>query len=402
MNFLHPASRDAEFELPDPPAPYMLEAVSTFFRQHLICSEDQLTILVLWAVYTWGYGCFSTATYLDIRSPEPQCGKTRCLELLSAFCCDPMFTTGSAAPTLMEQLISMERALEANPNVNGLHAVLLLDDSEHTFSAGERQPLVALLNSGITENAKYLCRLQQKKTFTAFFYPKAFAGNHRLPHSLAQRCIPIVLQRKKLSQSVKRLSLQRAYPQTRPLAQWIERWVAQNMRPLQIAALNPPAGIPAHWSARQQDAAEPLLHVADAIGGLWPEKARAAFRAIFGASHFSDPVQLLQDVREIFAAKNNPEHITTADLLSALTALDHRSWGAWTGKSGKLLARHLARFGIFARKIRTGPDKDLRAYLLSDFHDVWDRYLYVAEAERDYSQKLSGSVEVSGSNLSQC
>jgi hypothetical protein len=72
----------------------VLDQVASFLRKYLVCDDHQLTILALWVASTRFNQTFSTAAYLDIRSPEPCSGKTTCLNLLDCLCYTRTFLTG--------------------------------------------------------------------------------------------------------------------------------------------------------------------------------------------------------------------------------------------------------------------------------------------------------------------
>src|SRR5215510_9731629 len=69
----------------------MLNSLVGFLRNYLVAEEYQLNILALWIVHTRCFNLFSTTAYLDIRSPEAECGKSRCLELLRLLCDEPWY-----------------------------------------------------------------------------------------------------------------------------------------------------------------------------------------------------------------------------------------------------------------------------------------------------------------------
>ena len=76
-----------------------------------------------------------------------------------------------------------------------------------------------------------------------------------------------------------------------------------------IADANPT--IPENLNDREQDNWEPLLAIADAVGGHWPETAR---RAAVELSQNEDDqssiaIQLLSDIRQIFSEKDIDEHL---------------------------------------------------------------------------------------------
>src|SRR5215470_12649797 len=130
------------------PAPEMLDAIAALLRQYLVCTDHQINILALWIVHTWCFDAFASTPYLDIRSPEPQCGKTLCLQLLHALSSGAWLTSGPAPPILMKQLVATAQQLAKDTKKQRANGVLLLDDRDQTFEARDRQPLVALLNTG--------------------------------------------------------------------------------------------------------------------------------------------------------------------------------------------------------------------------------------------------------------
>src|SRR5438552_19050161 len=90
---------------------------------------------------------------------------------------------------------------------------------------------------------------------------------------------------------------------------------------------------------------EPLLHIADLIGGEWPQRARQALVNVFALAAFEDfysSRQILSDLRDAFAAKGNPGWISTADLVAFLHTLDDRAWDEWN-KGKPMKPKDLAR-----------------------------------------------------------
>src|SRR5947199_2236968 len=89
-------------------------------------------------------------------------------------------------------------------------------------------------------------------------------------------------------------------------------------------------------SPRQCDCAEPLVSVALALGGPWPEKAAAALAAVFSVLQpelASDAIQLLSDVRDAFIHHNHPEQLPTRELLAWLCDREDRPWSRWSKQS---------------------------------------------------------------------
>jgi hypothetical protein len=143
--------------------------------------------------------------------------------------------------------------------------------------------------------------------------------------------------------------------------------------------------IPGELSDRQADISEPLLAIADAAGGDWPQRAREALVELCQSDvqEESVNVKLLSDIRSVFEATGT-DRMPTKDLLEQL--IEQESDGPWAiwwendirhdnvkGPAAKL-SRMLKRFGIKARVIRLSDGSTPRGYLKVDFTDAWDRY----------------------------
>ena len=358
------------------PCVQALDDIAAFIRRHLVCDEHQLTLLTLWSACTQCHHLFSTAPYLWIHSPQPQSGKSLCLNLLCDLLNAEAPFTGVPGVSLLDRLLQ-GRALD---ELDELHArtksaaapcIVFIDDCQHSFGPSERQPVVCLLASGSAATGFFPWGDQDYSVFG----PKALAGNSVLPRSLAARCIPIRLCRPKASEKFARYRLDDAAATLDALRSRLRRWLQQASPALVQAAKNLPPDLPAALAPGQSKCAEPLVHIADAAGGTWPAKVRAALVAVFNLADANPELQILFDLRVIFGEKNNPEYLATADLLSELHKLDSRPWNAWTSKSGRRLAAHLRPFGIVSQRVKLDQEQDFMAYLRKDFEDSWERYL---------------------------
>lgn len=344
-----------------------------FLRQYLVCDEHQLTVLALWTVHTWCFELFSTAAYLNVRSPEPQSGKTICLDLLDLLCRSPWLAPGADSRTVVQQLLRWEsHATPAETSEAPLLRTLLLDDCQHTLSLSERQPLVAMLNSGVRASSRYVRGGRRY----CLFGPKAFAANSVLPHSLAARCIPVVLMRKPPSALVNRFVPATARAQAQDLLSWLTHWQKDNASALarQAARLSVIDCAVSAPTPHAQECAEPLFCIADVMGGHWPERARAALASVFHCAETSLSVQLLSDIRLWFYVRGNPQYLSSSDLLASLATLDHRPWSAWPVNSGRRLAALLHPFGIFSRNLHS-CGRVFKGYMFKNLQGAFDRYL---------------------------
>ncbi|HEY6351135.1 MAG TPA: DUF3631 domain-containing protein [Candidatus Angelobacter sp.] len=356
---------------PPPESVEMLDSIIKFLRRHLICDDYQYTILALWIAHTWCARHFPATPYLHIRSAASESAKTLCLDLLAALCNSPWTATGAHPRSIMDNLLTSDRrVLPGQPLDSPPPQTILLDDCHHTFTRSERQPLLALLNSGARARINYL----DGRTRYSVFGPKAFAGNAPLPRSLASRCIPVVLFRKKPSDVIAGFNPDAAASSAR-LARSLASWAAANSGALAKVAHQTPARLPEGITARQQDCAEPLLHIADRIGGNWPERARAALIATLKMTDASVSLELLADIRAIFYINEDPSYLSSRDLMTALMSLDQRPWSAWSSRSGRRIGNLLHPFGITSRPLHKGSGPSFKGFLRETFLDSWTRYL---------------------------
>jgi hypothetical protein len=137
--------------------------------------------------------------------------------------------------------------------------------------------------------------------------------------------------------------------------------------------------LPEELSDRQADVSEPLLAIADAAGGEWPERARRALIELCAQAQAADDsigVRLLADIREIFKERAI-DRIASAELVKSLADIETSPWSEWTHDkplTPSRLARLLKPFEITPAVLRVG-DNTPRGYLIGQFLDTFERYL---------------------------
>ncbi len=128
---------------------------------------------------------------------------------------------------------------------------------------------------------------------------------------------------------------------------------------------------------RPADVWEPLLAVADAAGGDWPQRARAACLELIGnassTSSASLGVRLLGDLRAVFG---DVDRRHTDDLVARLVDLEESPWADLRGKplDARGLSRRLSTYGVHPTQVKV-DGVNRRGYRREDLHDPWSRYL---------------------------
>jgi hypothetical protein len=274
---------------------------------------------------------------------------------------------------------------------------LLLDDCDATFGKSRMNiKLQGLFTARFQQDARFTVRVKDDDEYIfdekPVFFPAAFAGNGRLHPCLAERSILIALEPKACAKvsaegepgsPCQPFRFFAAQKQSRTLLETLREWGAGHHEALEAISPYKEDQFPPELSWRQRDCAEPLLHIADFIGGDWPQRARQALVNAFALAAFEDfysSRQILANIRDLFAAKDNPEWIPTTDLLKFLHTLDDRNWHEWNkGKPmvPKQLAGLIEPFGIRPQSHRTGPDNEtvIRGYRFEDLEPIWNHHL---------------------------
>jgi hypothetical protein len=134
--------------------------------------------------------------------------------------------------------------------------------------------------------------------------------------------------------------------------------------------------LPSGIEDRNADVWEPLIAIADELGGAWPNTAREAAVALVAASKEREPslgVRLLTDLRTVFG---DSEHMPTSVILQALHDIEEAPWGNMKGQplNSRGLSQRLLQYGIKPKTIRVGTGTP-KGYARADLHEAWLRYL---------------------------
>ncbi len=160
------------------------------------------------------------------------------------------------------------------------------------------------------------------------FGPKAIAGIGKLPSTVADRAVPIRMRRRSPDEPVARFRQRTAAAEARQLAfDWSSVAVVADV------------AVPEELNDRAADSWEPLIAIADAVGGSWPARARLAAIALARRRRPGVVgIRLLGDIREVFGDDEPP---IDGRLLRRLCDLEEAPWGDWYGSP--LTARALAK-----------------------------------------------------------
>lgn len=353
----------------------VLDAVEAFHRRfNVFPSEAAYTAVVLWDAHTHLLDTFESTPRIAFLSPEPGSGKTRALEIIETLTPRPMLTTDVSPAALFRSVCDPD----ARPTV-------LFDEIDTTFGpkAAGNEDLRGLINSGHRRSGVVLRCVGDGNTQTVQPFPVyaalAMGGLGDLPDTIMSRSVIIRMRRRAPNEQVEPYRERIHKAEGHKLRERLATWAGTVREKLEGAWPELPEGI----SDRPADVWEPLLAVADAAGGHWPERARAACVQLVTAAKANDKgsvgIRLLADLQDIFGGA---ERMLSSELLSKLAELDDAPWADLDGKpiTARALAKMLGDYvnadndPIKPRNIKTGPKSSAKGYYAADLADAWLRY----------------------------
>ena len=199
--------------------------------------------------------------------------------------------------------------------VDAERPTLLLDESDAAFK-GEKEyaeALRGLLNTGHRRGGKSTVCVGQGaelsyKDFSTYC-AKAIAGIGKLPDTVADRSLPIRLERRAPDEQAERFRRRDVELEVEPLRAAlgaVRRRRGDRRRWRSRARTSRPSSTTAPRTPR-----EPLLAIADRAGGDWPDRARRALVELHGGREIDDEsagVRLLADIQTVFDGARPDRH----------------------------------------------------------------------------------------------
>lgn len=367
-----PALQGTSLDLRDPepwPEPVdgatLLDEIARVIGRFVVIPKRDADAAALWVLMTYCMAYVEAAVRLILTSPTRECGKTRLLTVLSTMVLRPLPASSITSAALF-------RVVEAR------RPTVLVDEADNA-RLNENDELRALLNSGHTRGAASVVRTvgdQHEPRAFSTWCAVALAAIGRLPDTVASRGIVLGLQRKPRGVRVERLRERQLRAELESVRRKALRWSADHGQ--QLADADP--HLPLSLDGRAADNWAVLAAIADAAGGVWPDKARQAALILSGEAEEQEGAagpMLLADLRDLFAERGN--RLASEDIVNALARMEGRPWPEWNGGKSittRGLARLLKPFGIEPDSVRFGDDTR-KGYLLDWFLDAFARYLPV-------------------------
>lgn len=344
----------------------LLDEVAAFTARFVAYpSPEAHTAHVLWIAHTHLMGLWESTPRIAFLSPEPGSGKSRALEVTEPLVPRPVHAVNTTPAYLFRKVSDPEGA-----------PTILYDEADTVFGpkAKDNEEVRGMLNAGHRRGAMAgRCVVRGKVVETEelpAYCAVALAGLNDLPDTIMTRAVVVRMRRRAPSEVVEPWRHRVNAPEGEVLRSRLAAWAAR-------CRIDSWPGMPAGVTDRDADVWEPLIAVAELVGGHWPQTARVAAVSLVTCSKGdrgkSLGVMLLRDLRVIFGTA---DRLPTEVIVEKLTAIEESPWGDLRGKplDARGLARRLHPYGISPQVMRDGATTR-RGYSAADLADAWSRYL---------------------------
>ncbi|MEU1492119.1 DUF3631 domain-containing protein [Streptomyces sp. NPDC005775] len=353
----------------------LLAEVEQFHRRfNVFPREAAYVAVVLWDAHAHLLDAFDSTPRLAFLSPEPGSGKSRALEVVETLVPRPMLAVNARAAALFRSV--------SDP---AGRPTILFDEIDTVFGpkAGDNEELRGFLNAGHRRSGvTYRC-VGDGGNQTVVEFPSytavAVAGLGYLPDTITTRSVIIRMRRRARNEKAEPFRARLHEAEGHALRERLAQWAEQVRDDIAGRWPQMPEGV----TDRPADVWEPLLSVADAAGGDWPDRARTACLELVNAARADDKgslgIRLLTDLRDHVMA--GTDRLPTVAILDRLCALDEAPWADMSGRplDSRGLAKMLGEYmtldntPVKARNIKTAGTV-LKGYYAADLHDAWERY----------------------------
>jgi hypothetical protein len=360
----------------------VLDELVMFLGRYVSTTPEALDACALYVAHTYVIAAFDTTPYVNIGSPEKECGKSQLGEMLGMVCRNPLEMV-SVTPATLYRLIG-----EIVPTMIVDELDQMLKKNPETVAA-----VFEIVNAGY-RRGKVVRRCEPPKQQIReypVFCPKVLIGidSGRLPDTTASRTIKITLQRVPVG-STQRYRYRRVREEAEPIKARFEAWAmsvdVDELARVELADAEFPHSM---TDGRLCDIWEPLFVVANLASPEW--KARS-FRAAATLScvracdlaQESHAVRMLAAVRDAFD-HDASDRLSTAELIRRMAADSEAPWAKWIEDDGdgaiqtrgapSHLANTLRRFGAKSHNLRIEGASPVKGWRRADLEDAFTRYL---------------------------
>jgi putative DNA primase/helicase len=294
------SGRAVVFEEPEPwPDPVdggeLLDEIANLLRQYLFMPDGAAEVMSLWIAHSYYINKWDRTGYLALVSSAKRCGKTTALRIIHSLVPRPI-TADNISPAALYRVIERDSP------------TLLIDEVDRIDRYSD---IWQIINSGhVRGGTSIRCAGDESEpraysTFGAKVLAYIRRDKTNVPDTVEDRTIPVILNRRPTTLQLPKLRSHQLDVETAPLRRKLVRWAQDNDNALPGKS----PIIPDALGDRAADCWEPLLAVAEVVGGKWPAVARE-LAVRFSADRAEDEVittdaLLLRDIRTLFDEGKN-------------------------------------------------------------------------------------------------
>ena len=325
----------------------LLAALVGQLGRFVVASDAALVAAALWIVHTHAFEAWWISPKFLVKSATKRCGKTRVFEVMERLVARRLLISLSTCSSVF-------RVIEAQGDAP---PTLLMDEADKLTRAND--DMRKLINAGQSKSTASVmlnvpCGDGWEPRQFSTWAPIALAGIGDQADTIQDRAVTVRMKRKTRARAVEKLRGNRDYG-FNELARKCVRWAVDHVEALKDAE----PVMPELLHDRAQDNWEPLIAIADAAGGEWPDRARKAALLLQQAAEEMDEdevgVQLLHDIDAVFELEGG-DRITTAVLLIRLHDMEERLWATYgrseTRLTGHQLGALLRQFDVRSRQMK--------------------------------------------------
>jgi hypothetical protein len=233
----------------------LFNKIKAYITRYVVLSQpEHADVLALWVMHTWVSQFFDFTPYIYLHSPVMRCGKTQVQRVIEPLVKNPLRTCNISESALFREIADS-------------HPTLLWDEVDSIFGTRKaseaNENKRALLNAGYERGIRAIRMERRADGFKKISYdpfcPKILAGIGRLPDTIVDRSIPILIHRKLKTHPCDKYRRQDRV-KAKPLYDALETW-SQDAEVIETLREAHPE-MPGSLSDRQEDIWEPLLAIA--------------------------------------------------------------------------------------------------------------------------------------------
>jgi hypothetical protein len=355
--------------------PEIVATLEGTFRRYLALDPGLPFVLALWTLATHVFECFDAFPYIAITSPTKRCGKTRLAEIVELLSANG-FRTVSASPA------AIFRSIQAH-TLEKETITLIIDEAEALGTKSETVETVReILNAGY-RRGQYVLRCEKsgekyEPTRFSTYCPKVIVLIGVLQDTIADRCIPIRMRRRKTGEEIERFFYTRALSGARRTRKQISEWAKANLERVKRRYRGRDITF---LEDREAELWMPLFAVCVVAAPERFDSLKALALGISRGKHSEEPAELgillLRDIRDMFNL-GREDRISSSKLLLDLTTVEESPWASWSngrGLDARSLARMLRPFKIEPHNLRMQDNTVVKGYERGDFEEAWTAYL---------------------------